>query len=173
MKLYQFFWDFCICILFHKKLKEISFSFWGGMPHSMWVLVPLPEIKPTPLAFQSCCLNHWTTREIHKGDFKEATKMKLVYRSQSNFYILVKSYKIKCLQRYYLQRHKNIKCLVNLTKLCKISGERTIKIHFQPLTRPTKKKRIFILSLTFKLLRTISLISKGMVFYEALSLIGL
>ena len=72
-----------------------------------------------------------------------------------------------------MQTHKNIKCLVNLTKLYKISRERTIKPHFQPLTRPTKKKRIRISSLTFELLRTISVISKGMVFYEVLSVIGL
>ena len=87
-------------VKFYKKLPFLFF-FWGGACHiACGVLVPPPGIKPTPLAFESWCLNHWTTREIPKGDFafffsflffshgdfKEATRMKLVYRSQISIY---------------------------------------------------------------------------------------
>lgn len=60
---------------------------------------------------------------------------KTVYKNQLHFNITAQSYKIKSLKRFYLQRHKNIKCLEIPTKLCNISGQKTIKLLFTAINK--------------------------------------
>lgn len=42
-------------------------------PCGMWILVPWPEVKPTPLAVKAWNLNYWIDREVVKESFIYST----------------------------------------------------------------------------------------------------
>ena len=61
--------------LFFKTFIILKFYlFWGEGGHTMQhdlgdygILVPKPQIEPTPPAVEAWSLNHWTTKEVLKG----------------------------------------------------------------------------------------------------------